>query len=79
MRKRDWIRKQMRKAKRTFLYLSPPSGRKETRTCVICGTEFEVLFYSFFRYEGGHYFFGKGNGIEHEYWECDKCFEEDDS
>lgn len=44
------------------------------RTCVICGKTLQIVVEDDFSYTGGHYFFGKADGVESEYWECDECF-----
>jgi len=44
------------------------------RTCVICGKPLQILLNEDLSYSGGHYFFGKADGLEAEYWECDECF-----
>ena len=82
MKKRDKVERMMRRAKRTFLAFSDPMGKfgkTIERTCVICGEKLEIHYNRFTRgYVGGHYFFGKKDSLDSEYWECDDCFEGDE-
>ena len=48
------------------------------RACSICGKELIIQLKKDRTYSGGNYFGKLNEGeIESEYWECDKCFNED--
>ena len=49
------------------------------RMCVDCGKPLQIIVNEDLSYTGGHYFFGKADGPENEYWECDVCFNKVDN
>lgn len=53
---------------------------KLIRNCVVCGKRIVITLYPDKTYKGGH-FFGKlniGKRKKAEYWECNKCFANQD-
>ena len=49
-------------------------NREMERQCIICGETLNITVNEDGKYTGGHYFSGKKDGAENEYWECDSCF-----
>ncbi|MEI6378564.1 MAG: hypothetical protein WCO55_02810 [Candidatus Falkowbacteria bacterium] len=56
-------------------------SKKLKRSCTVCGEVLYIIVDENRQYIGGHYF---GHllpirGVAGEYWECEKCFREEES
>jgi len=56
--------------------------KKLKRKCLVCGKKLEIIVEDNGKYSGGYYFSDlfkdkKKSKNDVEYWECEKCFNED--